>query len=267
MVENSETTSKLVALAYNEDDEDKYWRIIAKLHKRGSSHEFEAAQKLVKSEDSTEREIGADILGQLGWSTKAYQYESVSILIKRLSDSNDDVIASAAFSLGHRNDHRAAPYLIKLIEHQNPRVRFGVVSGLSGLEDKFSIDALIKLSRDKDFDVRNWATFGLGSLCEIDTKELKKALHDRLHDIEYEIRGEALIGLANRKDNSILNNLINELEGEFNGNWAIEAAKLLAMPQCCKVLLKLKDRLDPEDKEYFLGDVNDAISVCCQSKT
>lgn len=268
MVEKSESTSNLIAIAYKENDEDKYWSIIAELHERGSKSEFDAAKKLVKSEDAIKREIGADILGQLGWSKKLYQQESVSILIQLLHDNNIDVISSAAFSLGHRNDSKAIPFLVELVEHQNSRVRHGVVFGLSGLDDEIAVGALIKLSHDKNFDVRNWATFGLGSLCEIDTKELREALHERISDREYEIRGEALVGLALRKDNNIHNDIINELKGEFNGNWAVEAAKILATYQYCEILIELKKRLIVENEdERFIGDVNNAISACCQNKT
>ena len=263
MNEKYQTITNLIAKAYETDDEEHYWKIIGELHKRGSITEFNAAKKLALSKDPKEREISSDILGQLGWSKKTYQHQSVSILIQLLSDNNVRVIASAAFSLGHRNDLRAVPYLTEKIDHQNSRVRMGIVTGLSRLENKIAIGALIKLSYDSDFDVRNWATFGLGSSCEMDTNELREALYKRVLDTEYEIRGEALVGLAMRNDDSILINIIKELEGEFNGIWAVNAAKLLARPLFCKALVELKDRLDHKDKKYFENEINHALSACC----
>lgn len=117
------STQELIDSAYIIQDEDEYWNVIAKLHERGSKTEYSAAKKLTDESDPVKREIGADILGQLGWSKHSYQEESVSILIKLLSDSEPDVIASAAFSLGHRNDPSAIPELLKLVNHSSPRVR------------------------------------------------------------------------------------------------------------------------------------------------
>ncbi|WP_020561039.1 hypothetical protein [Thiofilum flexile] len=51
----------------------------------------------------------------------------------------------------------------------------------------------------------------------MDTQATRNALHKKLLDDDYKIRGEALVGLAKRNDISILNVLIDELEGEFNG--------------------------------------------------
>lgn len=272
--EESQSTAELIAKAYiahkesddddeNEEKEDKYWRIIGELHKRGSSCEFNAAKTLTESKDIVERQIGANILGQLGWLEKTFHEESIAILIPLLSDEADDVIASAAFSLGHRNDPRGIPYLVRLIGHNNPRVRFGVVSGLSGFDDERAVDALIQLSRDSDYDVRNWATFGLGSLCNMDTEELRKALIERLSEEDHEIRGEALIGLARLKDENVKEAIMKELMGEFHGSWVLEATELMGDPEFCPLLRKLRVHIENEEDSYFLKDVDNAILACC----
>lgn len=271
MNEEIRSTQELIAEAYtaykevNEDD-DKYWPIIARLQKEGSSCEFEAAQILTKSDDPIKREIGADILGQLGWSKKCFHNESVAILIKLLSDEVDDVIASAAFSLGHRDDPCCIPYLIQLIEHKNPWVRNGVTFGLCGLNDEQAVNGLIKLSTDVDYDVRNWATFGLGSMCDIDTEELRKALFERLSEDDHEIRGEALVGLAKRKDENIKDALKKELSYPFNGSWVLEAAELMPDPEYCPLLQKLRKQII-EDYEpgRFVKDADKAIEACCKN--
>ncbi|MCI5145415.1 MAG: hypothetical protein D3923_07755 [Candidatus Electrothrix sp. AR3] len=263
----SQPTSNLVAMAYETYNEDDYWKLITELHKRGSSCEFNIAKDLVNSNDAVKREIGADILGQLGWSKKnPFHTESVSLLIELLSDKNGEVVASAGFSLGHKNDTRAVPRLLKLVGHSNPKVRYGVVSALSGLENDRAIEALIKLSHDNDFDVRNWATFGLGSQCDIDTPALRAALFERVSDKEYEIRGEALVGLAQRNDLRIKSAILKELEGEFEGSWVLEAAQLLALPEFCEPLIRLKNQMVGKN-EYFLREANEAINACCAKET
>lgn len=270
----TESTAELIAKAYiahkesddddeNEEKEDKYWRIIGELHKRGSSCEFNAAKTLTESKDIVERQIGANILGQLGWLEKTFHEESIAILIQLLSDEADGVIASAAFSLGHRNDPRGIPHLVKLIGHHNSRVRYGVVSGLSGFDDEQAVNALIQLSRDSDYDVRNWATFGLGTLCSMDTEELRKALIEKLSEEDHEIRGEALIGLARLKDENVKDAIMKELMGEFHGSWVLEAAEMMGDPEFCPLLRKLRVHIENEEDNYFLKDVDNAILACC----
>ncbi|MEJ2612694.1 MAG: HEAT repeat domain-containing protein [Candidatus Thiodiazotropha sp.] len=260
--EESKSTKEMIDSAYLIQDEDEYWKIISKLHERGSKTEFNAAKKLSNESDPVKREIGADILGQLGWSKHSYHKESVSILIKLLSDTSPDVIASAAFSLGHRNDSSAIPELLKLVNHSSPRVRHGVAFGLSSHDNSSAVNGLIALSKDTDFDVRNWATFGLGSQCDIDNYRLRQALIGRTEDSEPEIRGEALIGLARRKDDRVINKIENELNGEFNGTWPIEAASLYPTIKFKPLLKNILKSLSDEDKKAFSKQILEAIVNC-----
>lgn len=124
------------------------------------------------------------------------------------------------------------------------------------------VQALTKLSRDVDRDVRDWATFTLGRQFESDSPSLRAALHERLTDADPEIRGEALVGLACRGDTSIAPMVQRELEGEFHGDWAIEAAELLGDPQFLPALKGLRERLDGRDIEYFRERMQNAISAC-----
>ena len=259
-----ESTDNLILLAYEENESEIYWNIIAELHSRGSQQEFEIAKNLSISNDSIYREIGADILGQLSFSQNKFHQQSVKILIHLLNDVNEDVIASSAYSLGHRNDIKAVPSLINLLNHPNSRVRNGVAFGLSCLENSDAIKGLIYLTNDKNEDVRNWATFGLGNQCEMDLPEIREALYQRLQDEVPEIRGEAFIGLANRKDFSIIHPLIQELNGEFNGSWAIEATNLLSESRLCPSLKSLREKIKDKFEEYFLLEIDEAILNCCE---
>ena len=256
------TTADIIREAYSENDADEYWNLISILHRRGGRTEFSAAEELVHSKDPIDREIGASILGQLGWDKRPFHSESVSLLIKLLSDSVNDVISAAAFSLGHRNAIEAVQDLLKHINNPNNRVRYGVALGLSCLDDESAINGLITLSRDSDFDVRNWATFGLGSQCDIDTDSLRSALKDRTDDLEPEIRGEALIGLAERKDDSVIDKVIRELAGEFHGGWAIEAAEIYPHNKYIPLLSSIADKISDENKDYFSSQIKSALLAC-----
>lgn len=241
---------------------DPYWDRVGTMHGRGGATEFEAARKLVASADPIERTLGCDILGQLGWGEPTFVEESVDLLIERLGDADENVVASALAALSHRRSPRAIEPALALINHPNEDVRFGVVRALSSQEDRCATDALIKLSRDAARDVRDWATFGLGSMCEADYPELREALRERLTEEDYEIRWEAMQGLANRKDRDVIPHIIAALEGESVKAGFLEAAKTAADPVLLPALMKLHANSRPEDDGYWTGCLHDAITAC-----
>ena len=99
------------------------------------------------------------------------------------------------------------------------------------IETDTGIRTLIRLSRDQDDEVRDWATFGLGSLCERNTKAIRDALFSRIDDPHDDTRNEAIVGLARRKVGEVLPALIKELEeGKYLFSLSVEAATELAAP-------------------------------------
>ena len=262
LIEDNRSTEEIIDAAYSIQDEDKYWNLIYILQKRGSEHEFREAKKLCESKDPINREIGSNILSQLGWESKAFHKESVSILIELLKDQNNKVVASAAYSLGHRNDQKAIPYLLKQIKNKNSNVRNGIAFGLSCHDDKSAVNGLVILSKDIDRDVRNWATFGLGSQTDLDNNKIRTALLERINDKDPEIRGEALIGLARRKDSRIKEALKTELLGEFHGDWAVEAAELTQNAEFVPLLMNLRKKLEDSVDACFISNINEAIEAC-----
>lgn len=88
------------------------------------------------------------------------------------------------------------------------------------------INKLIQLSRDTDREVRNWATFGLGSQVDTDIPAIREALFARREEKDDEIRAEALVGLARRGDIRVAAALLNELnthEPDVLRDWTLIA--------------------------------------------
>lgn len=245
---------------------DPYWDRVGTMHGRGGATEFEAARNLVASADPIERTLGCDILGQLGWGEPTFIEGSVDLLITRLADADERVIWSAAGALGHRRSPRAIEPALALVDHANEEIRFGIVGALSNHEDRRATDALIKLSRDADYDVRNWATFGLGSMCEADYPELREALRERLDEEDAEIRSEAMEGLACRKDAGVLPVIIAALESDDVIAGYLSAAKEAADPALLPALMKLQADVPPDEENYWVGMLYDAIAACDPSK-
>ncbi|MDU9049836.1 MAG: HEAT repeat domain-containing protein [Candidatus Electrothrix sp. Rat3] len=234
------------------------------LHFRGGWKEFELGRQLTESENPEDRALGADILAQLGWEKRSFHEESVQILIKLLSDPDHNVIHYAAISLGHRNDVRAIPPLLELAQHEDPLIRFGVTFGLSCHDDEQAIAALIQLSRDDDDDTRNWAMFALAAQTDMDGPEIREALAAGLQDPDAEIRGEALVGLARRKDARVFAALVKEWALHDISILSIEAAEELADPDLIPHLMNLQESLDFSSDQYFEDRIQDAIETCEQ---
>jgi HEAT repeat protein len=212
------TLSEIISLALREEDDEIRWRYVQTLHIRGGQEIFETALILCKSQNPLDATLGADILGQLGTPDFPFHESSVPVLLEIFDNHEEEnPLQAATMALGRTQDSRAVKKLLELKNHESAEIRFAVVHGLLTIEDEESVKALIELSMDEDEDVRNWATFGLGSQIEIDTPEIRDPLFNRLDEDDPEIRGEALIGLALRKDERVLIPLLKELTSKNVG--------------------------------------------------
>jgi len=72
---------------------------------------------------------------------------------------------------------------------------------------------------------------------------------------------EALIGLAARQNQRVLEPLARELSGEFYGSWSLEAAGLIKSRSLCPLLISLEERLKEEDLSAFGTEADRAIAV------
>ena len=213
---------------------DEYWAHVRVLHFRSGREVFDMSVELCSSQDPISRAVGADVLAQLGVrdGVAAFPFadESEGRLVALLTDTKPVVAASALYALGHLG--RGEPSeLAGLAKHASEDVRCALAHALGGRPDAVSIAALIELCGDMDTDTRNWATFALGSLPEEDSPAIRDALAARLSDADDEVRGEAILGLARRVDERVVQPLQRELSGREVGTLAIEAAEVMPRPE------------------------------------
>jgi HEAT repeat protein len=263
------STAELITIALTlptaptDEDEHVAWNAISALHWRATREVFEAAQALCESDDAGQREVGADILGQLGIPDRAFSEESFSILLALLKkEQDDDVLQAICVALGHLNDPRAIEPLTRLKRHPDPDVRHGVVFGLLTHENDLAIKTLIELSNDEAAEVRDWATFGLGSQIDTDTPEIREALFVRLADEGPTTSGEAMVGLARRKDPRVVEAIIRDLEAGYMGTLIADAAEEIADPRLAPYLAQARDRWVAHAKNWELRGLYDAIAAC-----
>lgn len=263
---SARTNEELLHVALTETDEDSAWKAIMELQQRGDRDVFDQACRLCTDENARARSVGADILGQLGVQIgqpgRAFHEETMATLVGMLEQEHEpSVLSSVAIALGHRQDKRAIKPLTAFKNHPDALVRYGVVHGISGHEDMLAIQTLIDLSADADADVRDWATFGLGSQIEMDTPAIRSALFARLADDDADTRGEAMVGLACRHDHRMLEPLLADLEEGYFGGLLLEAAAEIGDPRLYPVLLQLREDWEGE-KDWRYKELEKALVQC-----
>jgi HEAT repeat protein len=217
------TTRELINIVLTNNDEDDadsvYWKAMSTLHLRGTAEVFEAARSLCLSLCSHEQRIGCNILAQLGCPEQPFATESFPLVaaVVRGTD-NLDTLGCALCAIGWLRDLRGMDTILPYLDHPDSDIRYWVTHGLVALhEDQRSIAGLIHLTTDSCVEVRDWATFGLGSMTEQDTPEIRQALMARLDDLDDIVRGEALVGLAKRQDERVVEPLRQALEAGIYG--------------------------------------------------
>ncbi|OYW61304.1 MAG: hypothetical protein B7Z40_18665 [Bosea sp. 12-68-7] len=90
-----------------------------------------------------------------------------------------------------------------------------------------NLSRLIDYTRDSDISNRDWATFHLGHT-DIDTPEVRTALHDRLNDEDPTVQEEAMLGLARRRDETALPLMRDWLQARPVSQIILEAAEAFA---------------------------------------
>ena len=219
MSRNNWTDDKLISRLINNKTDKSRWDNISALRKRPSEKLFVKCVELIKSNNPKIREIGVDILAQLGVTPRPFLKETLKIFFDLLSIETDpDVLMSLLYAIGHNNDkltNEQIEIICSYSNNNNKMVKEGLVSALGFIDKLEVVEVLIKLSNDKSNDIRNWATFYIGQ-GERNNKNIREALWQRVNDKHQETKLEAISGLAKRKDKRVIDVIKRELlEGEY----------------------------------------------------
>ncbi|WP_321470825.1 HEAT repeat domain-containing protein [uncultured Paludibaculum sp.] len=211
------TPTPVIALferAYTGDrDDDTTWHCIHELQLRHTPEVFDSAMDYCQSRDPRWREIGLDVLAQLGADRPSeqrwYRPECRTTALRGLNDPNIHVVRSAAMALAHLNaDCSTTDALLGLEGHPDAEVRVAVTAGLVGQNTVESRQALLRLMEDENQDVREWATTAIGQSAE-PSPEVVRALQKRWNEETFEdARNQALWGLARFRDRAAIEELV-----------------------------------------------------------
>lgn len=247
----SDLLTEALKLSHKDAESERRWGYVRELHVRGEPGTFEAARSWCGSNDVVERELAADILAQLGSlaqegqeQLRPFTRQTIPLLKGLLDDPEARVVASSVYALGHHYVRDPIAKKASLASHASVWVRQAVAVALGGATSPPEIQTLIKLSMDETDDVRDWATFGLGSRCRLDTPEIRQALFRRISDSHTDTRHEALLGLASRGDARVVPFLKSELEADGVFTLCVEAAGEIASGELVESLEALVDWWD-----------------------
>lgn len=240
------SVEELISVVLTEGDEDVVWDAVTALHWKGTADVFEAALQLCRSGCSVERKAGADVLGQLGVPDRTFPDKCSRVLLDMLKTEREAIVLHAALvALSHLAHGDFTRSVLRFCDHADCDVRHAAVLALTASgDDPKAVDALVRMTRDSDAHVRDWAVFGLGTILDVDTNAVCDALAERLADPDDDTRGEALVGLASRKDQRVVPALLTELRSREVGTLAIEAAELIAAPELRPHLISLREWWD-----------------------
>jgi HEAT repeat protein len=204
-----------------------------------------ACQLLAVAAQLGDEDVRADIAGLV---IGAYEHEHDS-----------DVLVGIVRALGGTRDGRGLPVLTALAGNPDADIRRQVAADLPMIMDDSpvasGVETLIALSADPEPRVRDWATFGLGTLTDADSEAVRRALWARIDDSCIDARDEAVVALARRRDDGVLPLVADLLAQSTAGTLIFEAAAHLAD----RSLLPLLRDFDTTD-----DDVRAAIEACEQ---
>jgi hypothetical protein len=221
------TTEKLFKRLLNNKSKQSYWEYISILRSRPDNDVFRQCMGLTTSEIPKNRMAGIHVLAQLGVSPRPFYHETINRCFELLENEKEpEVIMSILYGIGHNNEKLDKAQIKKLCSYTDTNsslIKEGLVFSLLGKNDADAIKTLIFFSTDKLSYIRDWATFGIGSLIEKNTIEIRNALWKRINDKHQDVKLEAIAGLAKRKDIRVKEIIKRELLGGEYGILLFEA--------------------------------------------
>lgn len=264
---DSMPTAELFALVssealHDDGDPDVYWELVSALRDREPREVWELLLPLAKDDDVRLQQVVPDVLRGLGREAQPLAKETLELFAQMLAGNpSAEVVACIANACVDFHHGSVVTMLVPYAGHERAEVREGVLHAVRRSSHPDAIAALINLSCDPVDELREWATFALGSQRPlVDGPEVREALAARLVDRHEPTRDEALVGLGLRRDARALGPLLTQFERGFIGVALFEAARMMASPKLAEALRALQQRSSLTDEER--EELDAAVTAC-----
>ncbi|GAA1822008.1 hypothetical protein GCM10009682_47790 [Luedemannella flava] len=228
--------------------------------------------------DPVVRKTACDLLGAVANQHPALRADAATaVLALEPTEIHPDVLWAMVRALGQTGDRRAVPLLVELARHDDADVRYMVASMLPWVRDDDDADglaALLRLCRDNEVGVREWATYGLGQLTSADGAMVRDLLWEATTDEDEDVRAEGARGLARRRDHRALPlvaellqtpeyDVFNQLAAGYLGEASLVPLLLAYAPdeQSAAEALRECDPVRRAARDAFAADLFDALSA------
>jgi hypothetical protein len=266
---NQLSEDELFARALMTPDDDMS-ESIEEMRERGSRSIADRAMLLVQSADRAERFVGIGVLNNFGPKQNfPFLEDFAAVLIGKLDTDDEEQLDRVINCVAKTRSPIALAPLLRLATHPSAVVRLGVAQGLPSLagdgplsEGDPLVSALLSLMSDDAEEVRDWATFGVGSMLTIDGPSIRAALCVALRDPGGDVRAEALTGLVRRRDQCGFDEVVRALTGESVGRLDVQAAALLGDERLEEILRELVIWWDVD-----MADLDWALYRCSSGRT
>ncbi|EBF7891972.1 lyase, partial [Salmonella enterica] len=222
---------------------------------------FNLSMNLCHSRDNYKKKIGVTILSQM---TMSYEKLRKSFcFLENMFQLNKSVLIRASIinALGcfcKKDKHFEKEFInlcTKVIHDKSANVRCAIAAALSNINDNSTIPLLLCLLRDNNSDVKNWAAFSI-NFNQYDTEDIREEFVGMLLDTNDDIRIEVISGLAERKDERVLETIIKELKKDVIFDEIIIAAGNAGSKELLPILNEL---LNEFRDERIIDKINESI--------
>lgn len=262
MTSTQELVARARAEAVNDaGDPEAYWALVNELRDRDPAEVWAAIVPLAEDPDVRVQVLVPDVLRGLGREAQPLADQTLALFAHLLARApRTELLAAIASACVQFHDVSVVTMLTPHAGHQDAAVREAVLHAVRRSAHPDAIAALISLSNDPEDELREWATFALGSQRPlIDGPDLREALAARLTDRSEAVRDEAIVGLGLRGDRRALGPLRAQLERGFGGEALFQAAQGLASAVLLPALAAMKPEQFTEQEQAELAA---AIAAC-----
>lgn len=167
MTSSRQVADSQIAFAKAQVNPERRWEVLERIDLEPT--EFDRlVRRLLTSTDSADRWVAASLIAIAAGSgiekRRRTARKALAAAFEDVSPADAAGLSDLLAAVGHLTAKEFYPYAMSFASHDSPVVREAAAFAMTGIamEDEAVIGSLLRLARDDDPDVRDWAIFALG---------------------------------------------------------------------------------------------------------